>query len=384
MLSSPLGEDFKEAADTYVTRMLDKGVPSTFANLKNLYSNNSKKETLADLVQNYIIKNGGLTNNLHELEKDKSKCISAAYYFLAQHFNYYLSRDLNRAMECIEKAVQIDPQSVDFHMTMARIWKHYGNRQKASEIMEQARNLDIRDRYINTKAAKYQLRNDQTEQAIKTIGIFTRADTPGGPLADLHDMQCIWYLTEDGESYVRQGKIALALKRFSSAQNIFDIWHEDQFDFHSFSFRKGQIRAYIDMIRWEDKLREHPFYTRAAMSAIHVYISLHDKSSTTGMDDNAVKCHDTTEKKKAARRAHKEQLRVEREIAAKKSAPNKVKHADGEEGNKKDEDPDGVRLAATTEPLNDALRFLQPLIQFKPDNIDTQVIGFEVYIRRSK
>src|SRR5258706_152764 len=105
--------------------MLDKGVPSTFANLKHLYSNSSKKE---------------------------------------------------------------------------------------SEIMEKASMLDPREHYINTKSAKYQLRNDKNDDALTTLGMFTRADTVGGPLVDLHDMQCMWFLTEDGQSYARQGKIGLALK----------------------------------------------------------------------------------------------------------------------------------------------------------------------------
>lgn len=286
-------------------------------------------------------------------------------------------------MEYIEKAIELEPESVDFHMTKARIWKHYGNTQKASEIMEKARTLDTRDRHINTKAAKYQLRNDESEAAIKTMGLFTRAETVGGPLADLHDMQCIWFLTEDGQSYVRQGKIGLALKRFTSIYNIFDVWQEDQFDFHSFSLRKGQIRAYVDMMLWEDHLREHPFYSRAALSAIDVYIRLHDKPLLNGAngfgDEDA---EDAAERKKAAKKARKEAQKAEREAAARKAEPNKPTAPGSEESKKKDDDPDGAKLAATNEPMNDAMKFLGPLLQYSPKNIDAQIAGFEVYIRR--
>ena len=109
------------------------------------------------------------------------------------------------------------------------------------------------------------------------MGLFTRKEAVGGPLGDLLDMQCVWFITEDGESYLRQGNLALALKRFESVYSIFDVWFEDQFDFHTFSLRKGMIRAYVDTIRWEDKLREHPFFTRAALSAINICTMLHDK-----------------------------------------------------------------------------------------------------------
>jgi tetratricopeptide (TPR) repeat protein len=365
--------------------MLDKGVPSTFANLKHLYSNNSKKGILPALVHQYISSGKSEANDEPKRNGDTSKGASAAFYFLAQHYNYYLSRDLNKALEFIEKALELEPKSVDFHMTKARIWKHYGDTQKASQIMEQARILDTRDRHINTKAAKYQLRNNENDAAIKTMGLFTRAETAGGPLADLHDMQCIWFLTEDGQSYARQGKFGLALKRFTSIYNVFDVWQEDQFDFHSFSLKKGQIRAYVEMMRWEDHLREHPFYSRAALAAIEVYIKIHDKPLMNGTngstDENG---DDAIERKKAVKKARKEAQKAEREAAAKKSEPNKLVKESDVDSKKKDDDPEGVKLAATAEPMTDAMKFLTPLLQFSPKNVEVQIAGFEVFIRRSK
>lgn len=363
--------------------MLDKGVPSTFANLKHLYVNKSKREILPELVLQYVDSGKSEANTEPKRSGDTSKGASAAYYFLAQHYNYYLSRDLDQAMEYINKAIELEPESVDFHMTQARIWKHHGNTQKASEIMEKARTLDTRDRHINTKSAKYKLRNDESEAAISTMGMFTRAETVGGPLADLHDMQCMWYLTEDGESYARQGKLGLALKRFTSIYNIFEVWQEDQFDFHAFSLRKGQIRAYMEMIRWEDKIREHPSYSRAALSAVGVYLAIHDRPTTNGTNGSG-DADEIAEQKKAAKKARKEAQKAEREALAKQNEPNKAVR-DGEgDLKKKDDDPDGVKLAATTEPLVDAMKFLTPLLQFSPNSIDAQLAGFEVYIRRCK
>lgn len=365
--------------------MLDKGVPSTFANLKHLYSNPAKKEALPALVQKYIDSEKSETNKEPKRDGDTSKGASAAFYFLAQHYNYYLSRDLDKAMEYIEKALELEPKSVDFHMSKARIWKHYGDTKKASEIMGEARSLDTRDRHINTKAAKYQLRNNESDAALETMGMFTRAETVGGPLADLHDMQCMWFLTEDGQSYARQGKLGLALKRFTSIYNIFDVWQEDQFDFHSFSLRKGQIRAYVDMMRWEDHIREHPFYSRAALSAIEVYIKIHDKPLLNGTNgDSGANGDDAAEQKRAAKKARKDAQKAEREAAAKKDPNKPIKAGEDGETKKKDDDPDGIKLAATTEPMTEAMKFLTPLIQFSPKSIDAQLAGFEVYIRRSK
>ena len=384
------GDTFVDAARTYLAFMLDKGIPSTFHNVKHLYTDEFKKNTLASLVSEYVDSHAKNNADAAAANGDESKGQTAALYYLAQHYNFYLSRDLKKAMEYINKAIERIPDSVDFHMTKARIWKHIGNVPKAAEVMDKARSLDTKDRYINTKAAKYQLRNNENEKALKTMGLFTRADTPGGPMSDLLDMQCLWYLTEDGEAYARRGNTAMALKRFHQVHGIFDVWHDDQFDFHSFFLRKGQARAYVDMVRWEDRLHEHPFYSQAALDAVELYLSMHDKAnggaSANGGEDGANGgAEDEAEKRKAAKKARKEQQRLEREAAeqASKQDPNKPVPA-GEEAKKKDDDPLGLKLAATKDPLKDAMMFVEPLLKFSPKSLAAQLAGFDVHLRRSK
>ncbi|KAK7755489.1 hypothetical protein SLS62_002419 [Diatrype stigma] len=380
------GDAFKEAAEKYLTYMLDRGVPSTFANLKHLYSDSSKKEALSALAQEYLERKGPISADSVE-DQESLKGQPAALYYLAQHYNYHQSRDLAKAMEYVDEGIKVVPKNVEFHMTKARIWKHYGNTQKAAKTMDEARNLDLKDRYINSKAAKYQLRDNQTTTALQTMALFTRNDTPGGPLQDLLDMQCVWYLTEDGEAQVRVGNVGLALKRFHTIYQIFDVWQEDQFDFHSFTLRKGQIRAYVDMLRWEDRLREHPFYTRAALGAIALYIGMYDaRRMVNGVNGTANDPEVDAEKKKAAKKARKDAQKAEREAAerAAKQDPNKAKAAANGEPVKRDEDPNGFKLAATADPLAEATKFLSPLLQFSPKHIDGQIAGFEVYIRREK
>jgi N-alpha-acetyltransferase 15/16, NatA auxiliary subunit len=384
MLSLFIGDNFKEAARSYLSLMLDKGVPSTFANLKHLYADSSKKDTLGALAHEYL--EAKKSDGGEAASGDALKGEGAALYYLAQHYNYHLSRDLEKALQYVNQGIESAPKNVEFYMTKARIYKHCGNTQKAAETMDEARNLDLKDRYINTKAAKYQLRNDDTEKALELMGMFTRPDSTAGPLSDLLDMQCVWYMTEDGEAQVRKGNIGLALKRFHAVYGFFDVWVEDQFDFHSFSLRKGQIRAYIDMVRWEDHLREHPFYTRAALAAVNLYISMYDsKSLPNGVNGADANGDDAAERKKAAKKARKDAQKAEREAAerAAKQDPNKPKKA-SEEPKKKDEDPNGLKLAATEEPLVEATKFLAHLLQYSPKNIDAQFAGFEVYIRRGK
>ncbi|KAG9827726.1 N-terminal acetyltransferase A, auxiliary subunit, partial [Aureobasidium melanogenum] len=179
-------------------------------------------------------------------------------------------------------------------------------------------------------------------------------------------------------AYKRQNKLGLALKRFKSIHDIFDVWYEDQFDFHSFSLRKGMIRAYVDMIRWEDHLRQHPFYSRAAYSAIDIYVKLFDDpnyGSTNGELSDA-------DKKKAEKKARKEKEKAE---ADKKAAAAAKATATSEEVVKKeDTDPQGEELLKAKDPLAEAMKYLTPLLEQSPLNIKSQQAGFEVFIRREK
>ncbi|KIH92486.1 peptide alpha-N-acetyltransferase [Sporothrix brasiliensis 5110] len=410
------GDLFKERARKYLFPMLDRGIPSLFANLKHLYTDDAKKVILPALVEEYLASSQTSSAQQNgDAKTDSSKGEGAALYFLAQHYNYHLTRDLAKADEYCDKAIALDDKSVDFQMTKARIWKHKGDLQKASEAMDKARSLDTHDRYINSKAAKYQLRNNENEAALKTVALFTRPDSAADPLSDLLDMQCIWFLTEDGEAFARRGNIGMALKRFHAIANIFDIWQEDQFDFHSFSLRKGMIRAYIDLVRWEDRIREHPFFTRAALDAARLYVSMYDSAQTASTNGSAAgatggaadggaaaaatngtngtsAADAAAEKKKAAKKAKKEALKAEREAAEKaaKQDPNKGKSAaaaavDAEgAAKKKDEDPLGLKLAATADPLGEATKFIAPVLQFSPKDLDGQMVGFEIYRRRGK
>ncbi|RMZ78707.1 hypothetical protein DV737_g3759, partial [Chaetothyriales sp. CBS 132003] len=419
------GHAFQQTADAYLRRMLRKGVPSTFANIKHLYSDPSKRDTIQALAEAYVqaeptnqangtpdsghlhsdndkdrVQADHQKDRVHaDNQKDHVHSDNQSDHVHADnqsdhHYNYKHSRDLDKAMSYAEKCIALDPKSVDFLAVKARTLKHRGDLAAAADTMEAARALDEKDRAINTKCAKYQLRSDQNDKALETASKFTQNKTVGGPLGDLVDMQAVCYLTEDGQSYLRQRKLGLALKRFHQLLNIFDLWQDDQFDFHNFSLRKGMIRAYVDMLRWEDHLRAHPFFSRMAVSACHAYLALDENpdlvhgpipAALNGQASHADLS--PAERKKALKKAKREQERMEKAEAEKKAAIKAAKptpKADQEEGKKEDTDPFGKKLLETKDPLHDALKFLNPLLDFSPDLVDAHLVGFEIHARRAK
>ena len=70
------------------------------------------------------------------------------------------------------------------------------------------------------------------------------------------------FLTEDGDSHNRSGRLAMALKRYVAVQKVRDIllccwskaeastqtfneFEDDQYDFHGYSLRKFTINIYM-------------------------------------------------------------------------------------------------------------------------------------------
>lgn len=163
-------------------------------------------------------------------------------YLLAQIHLHLQSYD--EALRTIEAAMQHTPVLPELWMMKARMLKRSGDVIAAEEAMATARFLDGQDRYLNGKHVKYLLRTDDVTKAEEIAGLFTRKDAES-PLQDLTDMQCLWFLSEEGHSYRRQGNLGLALKRYHTIERIFSEMYEDEFDFHGYCMRKFTLRACI-------------------------------------------------------------------------------------------------------------------------------------------
>jgi peptide alpha-N-acetyltransferase len=108
-------------------------------------------------------------------------------------------------------------------------------------------------------------------------------------------------------------------------------------------------------------------------------LTLFDKPE--GEDPPEMENMTEAEKKKYRNKLRKAELKEQKRIEEQKAL------ADQEiikKGGKVDEDPDGLKYAKVADPLSEALKFLKPLQELAAERIETHLLGFEIYIRKSK
>ncbi|KAF9157176.1 N-alpha-acetyltransferase 16, NatA auxiliary subunit [Mortierella sp. AD010] len=371
------GDAFVKVADEYLRNMLRKGVPSLFVNIKTLYANKEKEEAIEKLALGYLAaldKSKGFDTSDSPVEPPTA--LLWTLYFLAQHFDF--RRKSDQALSYINRAIEHTPTLVELYMTKGRILKHAGDLVGAMNAVNEARELDLQDRFINSKCTKYMARAGKMNEAEKTVVLFARADL-ADPLNDLVEMQAMWFSLECGESHLRQGHTGPALKRFHQVEKHFNDFTEDQFDFHMYCLRKMTLRAYVSLLKLEDQLRSHQYYVRAVEGAVRGYVQLFDKPESD--DSEATEGMTEAEKKKFRNKQRKAELKAQKEAEEKKAqAAQEIL----KKGGKVDEDPDGLKYTKVEDPIGEALKLLKPLQEQAAERIETHLMGFDLYIRKNK
>ncbi|KAG7273608.1 LOW QUALITY PROTEIN: hypothetical protein CRUP_011037 [Coryphaenoides rupestris] len=346
------GERFRDCLDYYLRMNFSKGCPPLFTTLKSLYT-------------------------------DKEK------YFLAQHFDYVGQQ--SRGLEYINAAIDSTPTLIELFLVKAKIYKHAGNIKEAARWMDEAQALDTADRFINSKCAKYMLKAGLVKEAEDMCSKFTREGTSA--VENLNEMQCMWFQTECALAYKAMNKFGEALKKCHEIERHFVEITDDQFDFHTYCMRKMTLRSYVDLLNLEDVLRQHPFYYKAARTAIQIYLELHDKPLADDSKESQADAENLTDKElkklrnKQRRAQKKAQLEEEKKNAEKEKQlknQKKKKEDDDEEigGPKEELIPD--KLAKVESPLEEAVKFLIPLKTLVRNKIETHLLAFEIYFRKEK
>jgi len=396
-LNYATGDRFRILVDQYLRRALHKGAPPLFVDLRSLYIDNAKVAVIEELLLSYVTHLAEQERfSLEDLEDKPAEPASAilwTYFYLAQHYDFL--KDYSKALHYINLAIEHTPTLIELFVCKGRIYKHAGNAVEAYRCVDEAQSLDTADRFINSKCAKYMLRANLIPEAELTCSKFTREGVSA--MENLNEMQCMWFQTECALAYQRMGKWGEALKKCHEVERHFVEIIEDQFDFHTYCMRKMTLKSYVGLLRLEDVLRSHPFYFSAARCAVEVYLHLHDHPLRDEPSEDDIKAATLppadlkklkAQQRKAAKKA--EQEKQERLLQERKEQQQQQHHKRPHNQQEKEPDAPPVddllpqKLAMVEDPLDQAMKFLQPLQEFGSKHIETHLLAFEVYLRKRK
>ncbi|KAJ1429089.1 Tetratricopeptide-like helical domain superfamily [Sesbania bispinosa] len=376
------GDKFRQAADNYIRPLLTKGVPSLFSDLSSLYNHPGKADILEQLIlelEHSVRTTGQYPGSI---EKEPPSTLMWTLFLLAQHYDRRGQYEI--ALSKIDEAIEHTPTVIDLYSVKSRILKHAGDLGAAAAFADEARCMDLADRYVNSECVKRMLQADQVAVAEKTAVLFTK---DGDQHNNLHDMQCMWYELASGESFFRQGDLGRALKKFLAVEKHYADITEDQFDFHSYCLRKMTLRTYVEMLKFQDQLHSHAYFHKAAAGTIRCYIKLHDSPpKSTAEEDESMSKLPPSQKKKMRQKQRKAEARAKKEAEEKNEelSASGVSRSGKRHVKPVDPDPHGEKLLQVEDPLSEATKYLKLLQMNSPDSLETHLLSFELYTRKQK
>mmetsp|Transcript_4397 Transcript_4397/g.4206 ORF Transcript_4397/g.4206 Transcript_4397/m.4206 type:complete len:377 (+) Transcript_4397:686-1816(+) len=267
---------FPAAFDRYMTKRVRKGIPSLFSDIKGLLKTPSKAEIIINIIKAHI---ETLTSSesfavidynawTHENgPKEQPQCLMWILLLYSKIQDFL--KNYEEALNLIIQAIEHTPTVPDLYLTKGRILKHMGRLQEAINEIEEARNLDFSDRYLNNKSAKYLFRNNQPAQAEELLGLFSRER---GEL-NTHDMQSTWVENEMAEAYFRLGEFAKAKAEFEWVDKQYSDMFDDQCDFHFYVMRKMNFNSYENFLKFTDILYKQKPFLRAGKGLIRCHLA---------------------------------------------------------------------------------------------------------------
>jgi len=299
----------------------------------------------------------------------------------ADHFNFL--GNTVKALEYADAAIEHTPTLVEIYACKARIYKHAGDLKESSKWFDEVRSMDLADRYLNTQCVRALLRVDDTQQGMEKALLFSK-DPDSPEAANLHDMQCMWYESAVGRSYCRQKKHGKALKIFNETFRHFNDIAEDQFDFHNYCLRKTTLKAYVAMLRMQERLYSHKFYRRAAKDAIRIYVDLFDMKARGEKVGKANEDAEGKEEDMSAADKKKLKHKLKREQKAKEEQQAKAQAtAPGGKPKKVDDDPEGEKLLEK-DPMEEANKLVKTLLLYCKDDRASHILAYDVSVRQGK
>lgn len=397
------GDELKDALGMYCQKHLKKGVPSLGSDLASLilvekdnyyvrvndpvdFKAHPTIKMIVQLVDEYIVSLS--TNAKFPCDDEEQPPSTILWTWYLRAYLHEVCGEYKEGLEMAEKCLEHTPTAVDVYEIKARLLKLAGDVSAAADCLEKGRELDKQDRYINNQTTKYLLYANRDVEALEKISLFTRHE--GNPEQNLFDMQCSWYELDLADCLARRGDFGRSLKKYMAIEKHFEDFHEDQFDFHTYCVRKVTLRAYTDVLRWEENLWGHEFYGLAAQGIIQNYIQIVDTppAADDGIEPDYSNMTSAERKKakaiarKKKKAAEKKAIKAVEQKATKETNTNNSKKT-GKTAVIVDKDPNGEELLKL-DPLEQAKKYVATLVKNAPNRFMTWILQYDVSIRRGK
>lgn len=263
--------DFRAKFADFVWAQIQRGIPSIYQAIKRplLKGENGERNVkmAVEIVHDIISKCKAEGKNLPPTDllwslHFGSQVLSAA----GQH---------EEAKTLIDEAISHTPTLLDLYTAKARILRHAGDDQGASEAYETARSMDKADRYLANRSAKYLMKVGETDKAREIVALFLKAED-GSPDVVLANYQCIWYEYCMANSFLAKKEYGMSLKKFVAIVDNYIEYKEAQFDFHYYAFRKCNLVEYLNMLKHADEMPQFDKFATSLINALNIYSEIAD------------------------------------------------------------------------------------------------------------
>jgi peptide alpha-N-acetyltransferase len=80
----------------------------------------------------------------------------------------------DKSLIFINKAIDHTPTVIELYIHKAKIYQRLGDPEKAAALTEEARNLDLADRYLNAHSSKYLLKANKVRESYNNMVLFSK------------------------------------------------------------------------------------------------------------------------------------------------------------------------------------------------------------------
>lgn len=80
----------------------------------------------------------------------------------------------DKSLIFVNKAIEHTPTVIELYIHKAKIYQRLGDPEKAANLTEEARNLDLADRYLNAHSSKYLLKANKIRESYDNMIFFSK------------------------------------------------------------------------------------------------------------------------------------------------------------------------------------------------------------------